>query len=242
MKEIWKDINGYENKYQISNYGNVRSLISNQVLTCRYNHNCRYVILYDKNSKRHSLTINKLLDETFNNKSDLLQNMFNMKKIGYGNYCIDYNGNVYSLVSRKIMTPHEQKYGYKRIMLTNDRGERKKEFIHRLVALMFIENPLNLDTVDHIDNNPSNNNINNLQWLSLRDNVKKENQKNKNKKSKRIIAINTNTKVETLYNSIKEASNQLDIHPSTISNILHNRIKSCKEYCFKFVIDNKEII
>ena len=40
MKEIWKDINGYENKYQISNYGNVRSLTSNQVLTCRYSHNC----------------------------------------------------------------------------------------------------------------------------------------------------------------------------------------------------------
>ena len=72
--------------------------------------------------------------------------------------------------------------------------------------------------------------------------LKKRIKKNKNKKSKRIIAINTNTKVETLYNSIKEASNQLGIHPSTISSILHNHIKSCREYCFKFVIDSKEII
>lgn len=26
MKEVWKDIKGYENLYQVSNYGNVKSL------------------------------------------------------------------------------------------------------------------------------------------------------------------------------------------------------------------------
>ena len=29
MEEIWKDIKGYENKYQISNLGNVKSLVGN---------------------------------------------------------------------------------------------------------------------------------------------------------------------------------------------------------------------
>ena len=36
--------------------------------------------------------------------------------------------------------------------------------IHRLVALAFIPNPDNLPTVDHIDRNKSNNNVNNLRW------------------------------------------------------------------------------
>lgn len=26
MKEIWKDIDGYEGRYQISNFGNVKSI------------------------------------------------------------------------------------------------------------------------------------------------------------------------------------------------------------------------
>lgn len=37
---------------------------------------------------------------------------------------------------------------------------------HRLVALAFISNPENKRTVNHIDNNPSNNDITNLEWAT----------------------------------------------------------------------------
>lgn len=35
MEEIWVDIKGYENKYQVSNKGNVRSLNYNNTRNCR---------------------------------------------------------------------------------------------------------------------------------------------------------------------------------------------------------------
>ena len=42
--------------------------------------------------------------------------------------------------------------------------------IHRLLAELFIENPLNLPYVDHYDKNRSNNCLSNLRWISPRDN------------------------------------------------------------------------
>lgn len=45
--------------------------------------------------------------------------------------------------------------------------------VHRLVAQTFLPNPYNLTDVDHLDNNKSNNTIENLHWLSHKDNCRK---------------------------------------------------------------------
>jgi hypothetical protein len=43
----------------------------------------------------------------------------------------------------------------------------------RLLAIAFIPNPENKPDVDHIDKNPLNNNVENLQWLSTSRNIQK---------------------------------------------------------------------
>ena len=48
----------------------------------------------------------------------------------------------------------------------------KKHYVHRLVATHFLDNPNNLRDVHHIDSNPHNNDISNLQWLSHQDNCR----------------------------------------------------------------------
>ena len=42
----------------------------------------------------------------------------------------------------------------------------KKQYIHRLVAQTFLDNPDNHNTVDHIDQDINNNHIHNLRWAS----------------------------------------------------------------------------
>lgn len=50
-------------------------------------------------------------------------------------------------------------------------------FIHRLVAEAYLPNPENLPQVDHIDNDKTHNYLNNLQWITSRDNSRKANNK-----------------------------------------------------------------
>jgi hypothetical protein len=53
-------------------------------------------------------------------------------------------------------------------------GKRKYMLTHRLVAVTFIPNPFNLPEVDHIDNNPANNCVDNLRWITSRDNLNRQ--------------------------------------------------------------------
>ena len=43
-------------------------------------------------------------------------------------------------------------------------------YLHRALAELFIENPDNKKCVDHIDTNRQNNNLNNLRWVSYKEN------------------------------------------------------------------------
>lgn len=72
--------------------------------------------------------------------------------------------------------------GYLCVELWKNR-KRKRIKIHRLVAIAFISNPDNLPQVNHKDLNKENNNVENLEWISNRDNCLHYH-KNKNKKNK----------------------------------------------------------
>ena len=65
------------------------------------------------------------------------------------------------MISCKILKPVSDKDGYFCVNLCKN-SKQKMYKIHRLVALNFIANPENKETVDHIDGVKTNNNIANL--------------------------------------------------------------------------------
>lgn len=89
-------------------------------------------------------------------------------------------------INSKILTPSNNGEGYLRVGLYKN-SVYKHLLVSVLVAKHFIPNPLNLPIVDHIDGNPANNAISNLQWISHSDNVIKGHYVDCNNKSKKAI-------------------------------------------------------
>ena len=87
---------------------------------------------------------------------------------GYGkDYKICSNGDVIScrFNKEKILKQYIDSKGYLFVGLY--KNKKQKHFrIHRLIALYFIDNPNNYDYVDHVNQNKTDNRIENLRWVT----------------------------------------------------------------------------
>lgn len=63
----------------------------------------------------------------------------------------------------RIISLNKKKHGYFHVNLYKDKI-RKTHSVHRLVAVAFIPNTFNLPQINHKDENPSNNCVENLEW------------------------------------------------------------------------------
>lgn len=86
-------------------------------------------------------------------------------------YLIYPDGNVFSVKKNRHRKPVLINNGYLNVMLKTA-GKRQSFQIHRLVAIHFIPNPENKATVNHKDGNKMNNDVSNLEWMSLVENIK----------------------------------------------------------------------
>jgi len=104
---------------------------------------------------------------------------------GFENYTIEVDGTVRSierLVIRsngrlyrhkeKVVKHHLNKsVGRYQVYLKNECGEQKALYLHRLLAIAFIPNPLNLPEVNHINGDKTDNRLENLEWCTRLENT-----------------------------------------------------------------------
>jgi len=131
---------------------------------------CRKVLKSRVNDKYNSSKRN----ERFNDESTNLQGEIWKDITGYeGIYKISNLGRVKSSHRTSeggILKPNLSPQGYYRIGLRKRGLGVKHFFIHRLIALHFIDNPNNLPHVDHINRNREDYRLENLRWISPKDN------------------------------------------------------------------------
>ena len=146
----------------------------------------------------------------------------------YPHLLVSTKGRVWTTTYNRFLKPGKSNRGYLRVGLNKDKTV-KWVHVHRLVAEAFIPNPDNLPTVDHIDGNKLNNNVENLQWLSQSDNCKKS-IPNREKAFKPIICLET----RKIYNSKAEAADELNISNAVMSALLKGEAESYHHLHFAY--------
>jgi hypothetical protein len=71
----------------------------------------------------------------------------------------------------RLLSPKPSKYGYIRVVLTNENGTEKSHPLHRLIAQVFIPNPENKLFINHINGIKNDNTIQNLEWCTIQENT-----------------------------------------------------------------------
>lgn len=167
--EEWLPIKGYEDLYQVSNWGRVKSL--------NYNHTRQ----------------------------------------------------------EQILKPSTTKKGYQRIHFSKD-GKQRMFLVHRLVANAFIPNPNNLPQVNHIDENPSNNHISNLEWCDCKYNCNYGSwiEKHSKANSKQITQLTLDGEFIKNWSSIIDVERKLGYHQSNISACCRDKLKTSYGYKWQF--------
>lgn len=87
-----------------------------------------------------------------------------------GIYSVSNYGEVRNNKTGKLMKLRKNEKGYLRTNLTKN-GNQKSVRVHRLVAQAFIPNPENKPQVNHIDFDKENNCVNNLEWVTNKENT-----------------------------------------------------------------------
>ena len=135
-----------------------------------------------------------------------------------GLYGISADGQVYSNRRNRFLKPKIDKYGYKVVALSKN-GNRLHRTVHRLVALTYLSNPLNLPCVNHKNENKLDNRVENLEWCTVKynDNHGTRNMRMAKSKCKRPIVCCTADGKTIIYDGVKDASRKTGIAHSQIS-------------------------
>lgn len=180
--EIWKDIKNYEGYYQVSNYGNVRSITR-------------------KREQRH------------------------------------YSGGTSHYVfNGKMLTIQKQRNGYCTVDL-HKCGKTERKLIHRLVATAFIENKNNYKYINHKDNNPSNNRVDNLEWCTQKYNIQYayDNGTKIPPHMKEVRQLKNGKEIAT-YKSLTEAQRKTGVWWTNISKCCRKLRNQAGGYQWEFIV------
>lgn len=171
---------------------------------------------------------------------------------GYNGYQVSNRGEVRSKdrwVTREdgrkkffrgmLLTPNLGRSGYVYVQLTVN-GKNHTKVVHRLVATAFIPNPEDKQTVNHRDENRLNNCVENLEWMTMRENVCYNDGYSRRVKSlcKAIEQYTVNGDFVRVWSGAQDAARVMGKSPSSIRECAAGKRKAAYGYVWRFVDQN----
>lgn len=140
-------------------------------------------------------------------------------------YRINRFGEIWSEVHSRFLTP-KFRNGYP-IFEFYVSGIRKRLYIHRILAELFIPNPDNKAEVNHIDGNKTNNSLINLEWATHQENLQHAHRtgliKNLPRGERSHFAKLTESQVREIKRSVRSARTLAQVY-----GIAHQNIQKIK--------------
>jgi hypothetical protein len=150
---------------------------------------------------------------------------------GFENYEVSNLGKVRNIKSGRILKPYLNQSGYLRHHLYGH-DKQKELFLHRIIAIAFIDNPEEKPCVNHIDENKLNNDLSNLEWCTVRENIIHGTRTKRvaEKHFKKVIQLDLNDNVLNEFESMTQAGQETGIDASSIGRCCNGKAKSAGGY------------
>lgn len=157
---------------------------------------------------------------------------------GFEKYEVNEIGDIkthYNKNGKMTLKPYIDNDGYKRVRLYKD-GKHIWLGVHKLVAITFLGGDHEGMMVNHIDYNRANNDVNNLEWVTPKQNAQHSIQnyiKANEPRMKPVIRIDNNG-LETKYPSLTEAAFVNESSPGNIRRCLRGDTKRCAGFMWRY--------
>lgn len=143
--------------------------------------------------------------------------------------------------SNKLEQNNRHSFPYKSVKLTKN-GKGKMRLVHRLVAEAFIPNRDNLPFINHKDENPSNNNVDNLEWCTPKYNVSYGGlpQYLSEVNGREVMQFSLKGEFITKYNSLQKAQQSTNIDASNIMRACRGEQRHAGGFKWRFLVPTLE--
>jgi hypothetical protein len=152
-----------------------------------------------------------------------------VKVLEFPNYIVTREGKIYSLNTKKFMNP-EIRNDSSLVVVLRNKNIKKHEFVHKLVAKLYIPNPENKQCVHHINRDKKDNRVENLCWSTVSEGLLKYNSKNKVP----VLQYDKNGNFIKEHMSNIDAHNETKIDSSSIRKTCLGEQKHAGGYIWKF--------